>query len=157
MTGTTDSSLPVLCRELDETIDRLVPVVENLLQRISDSTVFASDTASNEVKLVAPLVFPDGIGQGQVEAHLFRWREEVRLDIEIAHNRVFRLPDGSPSDRKCFLNDFQASVTFPAGTEQLPREFERQVVSGISAARDAVQRHNRRHQAPWSQVRVTAA
>jgi len=157
MTGCTDSSLPVICRELDETIENLVSVVEDLLQRLSDAApISTGETEGSGARLTVPLRFPDGIGQGQVVASLFRWRAAVRLDIEIVHNRTFTRPDGGASDRRCFLNDYDASVSLPVGTKELPAEFERQVISGIVAARDAVQRYNRQHQAPWSQVRVAA-
>ncbi len=156
MTGCTDSKLPVITRELDETIDSLVPAVEDLLQRLTDSVSVLSEVQETEVKLTAPLQFPDGIGQGQIVARLFRWREAARIDIEIVHDRAFSRPDGSASDRKCFLNDYEASISLPAGTKSLPGDFERQVISGVSAARDAVQRHNRGHCAPWNRVSVTA-
>ncbi len=156
MTGCTDSSLPVICRELDETIERLAPAVEDLLQRLSDSDCIASELYGTGVKLAAPLSFPDGIGHGEVVAILFRWREAVRLDIEIVHNRTFTRPDGTASDRKCFMNDYEASITLQPGTEELPVAFRRQVIAGVLAARDAVQRHNHRHQAPWNEAKVTA-
>jgi len=156
MTGCTDSSLPVICRELDETIENLVSVVEHLLQRLSDAAPSSVETEGSGARLTVPLRFPDGIGQGQVVASLFRWREAVRLDIEIVHNRTFSRPDGGASDRRCFLNDYEASVSLPVGTAELPNEFEHQVIAGVLAAREAVQRYNRQHQAPWSQVRVTA-
>ncbi len=156
MTGCIDSKLPVITRELDETIDSLVPAVEDLLQRLTDSASVLSEMEETEVKLTAPLQFPDGIGQGQIVARLFRWREEARIDIAIVHDRAFARPDGAASDRKCFLNDYEASISLSAGTTSLPRDFQRQVISGISAARDAVQRHNRRHRTPWSQVSVAA-
>ncbi len=156
MTGCMDSSLPVICRELDETIGNLVPAVEGLLQRLTDAVPTVGELEGPGVRVTAPLRFPDGIGKGEVVASLFRWRESVRLDIELAHNRAFTKPDGKASERRCFLNDYEASITVSAGTEELPAEFQREVVSGISAARDAVQRYNRVHQAPWSQVSVTA-
>lgn len=157
MTGCTDSSLPVICRELDETIEALVPAVEDLLRRLTDAVPATSEAEGSGFTVIAPLRFPDGIGKGQVVATLFRWRESVRIDIEIVHNRVFSRPDGSPSDRRCFLNDFTASAKLEAGSDELTPEFQREVIAGVSAARDAVQRYNRVHQAPWSQVRVTAA
>ncbi len=156
MTGCTDSSLPVICRELDETIENIVPVVEDLLQRLSDVAPVTRETEGSGARLAVPLRFPDGIGQGQVVASLFRWREAARLDIEIVHNRTFTRPDGRASDRRCFMNDFAASIKLPVGTNELPQEFVRHVISGVLAARDAVQRNNRRSQAPWNQVRVTA-
>jgi hypothetical protein len=151
-----DSSLPVICRELDETIEALVPAVEDLLQRLSDAVPATSDAEGSGFKVTAPLHFPDGIGKGQVVATLFRWREAVRLDVEIVHNRALAKPDGSASDRHCFLNDFTASTRLETGSEALPRDFQREVIAGVSAARDAVQRYNRANQAPWSQMRVVA-
>jgi len=103
-----------------------------------------------------PLRFPDGIGLGRVVAQLFRYRDKVRLDIEIVHNRTFARPDGAPSDRRCFMNDFIASVAIAAKTEDLETDFRRGVVSGVHAAREAVQRHNRQQIAPWNQVKVAA-
>ena len=154
MTGCKDGSLPVVSRELDETIESLVPAVTDLLQRITGAAPAVTEGEGSDVELSAPLRFPDGIGKGQVVASLFRWRNAVRLDVEIVHNRAFVTAEGIASDRHCFLNDFQASATLPAGTTELPAEFKREVVSGISAAKDAVQRYNRHHEAPWSQVGV---
>ena len=156
MTGCKDSSLPVLSRELEDTIESLVPAVEDLLQRITGAAPEVTEGDVSDVLFAAPLRFPDGIGQGQVLASLFRWRDTVRLDIEIVHNRAFATPQGRASERSCFLNDYEASVTVQTGTTELPASFQREVISGISAARDAVQRYNRRNDAPWSQVRVVA-
>ena len=89
-------------------------------------------------------------------ATLFHYRDEVRLDIEVEHNRVFARTGGTPTERACYLNDFVASVTIPPGAQELPEEFVRHVVAGIAAARDAVRRHNRRNAAPWSEVHVSA-
>jgi hypothetical protein len=89
-------------------------------------------------------------------ASLFRWRDRVRLDISVEHNRMFVTPKGTASDRRCFLNDYQASVTLDIGTNEIPESFQRDVISGISAARDAVQRYNRRNNTPWSQISVAA-
>lgn len=157
MTGCMDSSVPVICRELDETIEALVPAVEDLLQRLTDAVPEKSEAEGSGFKITAPLSFPDGIGKGQVVASLFRWREAVRLDIEIVHNRAFTKPDGTASDRPCFLNDFTASTKLDTGSEELTADFQREVIAGVSAARDAVQRYNRVNRAPWSQVRVAAS
>jgi hypothetical protein len=146
----------VISRELDETIGNLVPAVEDLLQRLTGVASTVSEAEGSGINVVSPLRFPDGIGKGQVVVSLFRWREAVRIDVVIEHNRTFTKPDGSPSDQRCFMNDFQASITLPAGTAELTGDFERQVISGVVAARDAVERYNRRHEAPWSQVTVTA-
>jgi hypothetical protein len=156
MTGCTESRVPVLSRDLEETIESLVPAVEDLLQRITGAVPEAKDREKSDVVKAAPLRFPDGIGQGQVVASLFRWRDKVRLDISVEHNRMFVTPTGTASDRRCFLNDYQASVTLDIGTSEIPESFQREVISGISAARDAVQRYNRRNNTPWSQISVAA-
>ena len=156
MTGCTESRTPVLNRELEETIEKLVPAVEDLLQRITGAASAHTDGEGTDLEVSAPLRFPDGIGQGQVVASLFRWRDTVRLDIEIVHNRTFVTPRGTASDRRCFLNDYQASTTIEIGAAGIPENFEREVVAGISAAREAVQRYNRRNNVPWSQVAVAA-
>lgn len=156
MTGCTESRIPVLSRELEETIESLVPTVEDVLQRITGAAPVRIDVDGTYQRIAAPLRFPDGIGQGQVVVSLFRWRDAVRLDIEIEHNRVFVTPKGAASDRRCFLNDYQASVTIETGAEGIPESFQREVISGISAAREAVQRYNRRTTAPWGQVAVAA-
>jgi len=156
MTGCTESRIPVLSRELEETIESLVPAVEDLLQRITGAAPVSTVGDGSDQQIAAPLRFPDGIGQGQIVASLFRWRDTVRLDVEIVHNRVFVTPKGAASDRRCFLNDYQASVTIETGAEGIPESFQREVISGISAAREAVQRYNRRTHAPWSQVAVAA-
>jgi len=156
MTGCTESRVPVLSRDLDETIENLVPGVEDLLQRISGAAPVNTEGDGSDTIIAAPLRFPDGIGQGQVVASLFRWRDTVRLDIEIVHNRMFATPRGSASDRRCYLNDYRASTTLQAGAEELQEAFIREVVSGVSAARDAVQAYNRRNSAPWCQVSVAA-
>ena len=156
MTGCMDSRTPVICRELDETIERLLPFVEDLLERLTDAVPETSEAEGSGFKVCAPLRFPDGIGKGQVVASLFRWREKVRVDIEIVHNRAFTKPDGTASDRRLFLNDYTASIKLETGCRELPADFQREVIAGVSAARDAVQRYNRENQAPWSQVRVAA-
>ena len=156
MTGCTESRIPVLSRDLEEAIERLAPSVEDLLQRIAGAAPVATDGEGSDVILAAPLRFPDGIGQGKIVASLFRWRDTVRLDIHIDHNRVFMTPKGTASDRRCYLNDYQASVTLTVEALEVPETFQREVISGISAARDAVQRYNRRNSAPWNQISVAA-
>ena len=116
----------------------------------------ACESEDDGFAFTAPLRFPDGIGIGTVIGKLFRYRERVRLDIEIAHNRVFARPDGGNSDRRCFMNDFVASTSFEKGTDTISNDFHRYVVSGVHAAREAVQRHNRHQTAPWSRVSVAS-
>ena len=156
MSGYINTSVSELSGGLDQTIGRLLPAVADLLERISHSDLVAIEGDGAEVRLIVPLRFPNGIGRGEVVAQLFRWRGRVRLDIAVDHNRLFARPDGTSLGQRCFLNDYLASVTLDGGSDVLPAEFQRKVISGALAARDAVQRHNRRHRSPWSEISVTA-
>ena len=156
MTGCTESGLALLQRELDETIEKLLPAVESLMQALASNEGVECESEDDGHAFTVPLRFPDGICTGMVVAKVFRYRERVRLDIEIAHNRVFAGTDGRHSDRRCFMNDFVASTSFAPGTEEVPNDFRRYVVSGVLAARDAVQRHNRQQTAPWNRVSVAS-
>lgn len=141
--------------EIERTMSQLVPQVHDLLHRIASTEPVTSKEQG--YRMASPLRFPDGIGEGWVVAELFRYRHEVRLDIRIDHNRVFADPEGGPTERRCFLNDYIASVTMEVGTDTIPAEFVRTVVAGITAARDAVRRHNKQSAAPWAEIRVAAA
>jgi hypothetical protein len=154
MNALTNPKAALIASELESDIGILVPALENLLSRVAGAESQVAEFERTSLRLVSPLPFPDGIGRGEVVATLFHYRDEVRLDIEIEHNRMFARPDGSPSDRACYLNDFVASVTLKTGAQELPEEFVRHVVAGIAAARDAVRRHNRRSAAPWNAVQV---
>jgi len=156
MTGCTESGLAVLQRELDETIEKLRPAVESLMEAIASNEVVGCENEDDGFAFTTQLRFPDGVGTGTVVAKLFRYRERVRLDIEIAHNRVFARPDGTTSDRRCFMNDFVASTLFEIGTDTIGNDLHRYVVSGVHAAREAVQRHNRLQTAPWNRVTVAS-
>ena len=142
--------------ELDEALAALVPSVDDLLSRVTGSEPVVTDVQRREVALASGFAFPDEIGRGDVAANLFRYRDDIRLDLRVVHNRMFARPDGHASDRACFLNDFVASITLPGGSTELPESFVRHVVAGIAAARDGVRRHNRRNEAPWNEVRVAA-
>lgn len=157
MTGCMESSVGLIYQELDQTIERLVPAVEALLSRAANDEAVRSEPVEGGVTITTSLHFPDAIGRGQLVAKLFRYRDAVRLDIEIAHNRHFAKPGGKPSDRRCFLNDFVATTKVAVGTQDLAADFRRQVIAGVRAARHAVQRHNRTHTEPWNQVKVVAA
>lgn len=156
MTGCTESSLGLIHRELEETIELLVPRVEAMLQPIPADDVMAREPDGAGYRFAVPISFPDGIGRGHVVAQLFRYRDTVRLDVEIVHNRVLARPGGGPSDRRCYLNDFVASTSLPVGAEEVPLDFVRSVLRGVRNARDAVQRYNRDQSAPWNQVKVVA-
>jgi hypothetical protein len=156
MTGCTESSLGLIYRELEETIELLLPGVEAMLQPISADAAVVRESDEAGYRFAVPIMFPDGIGRGHVVARLFRYRDTVRLDVEIAHNRMLARPGGAPSDRRCYLNDFVASTSLPGGSEDVPPDFVRSVLRGVRSARDAVQRHNRNQTAPWNQLRVVA-
>jgi hypothetical protein len=157
MTGCLESGLSVVRQELDRTIEALGPLVEALLQRLSPGDTVMNEPNDTGIRAEVPLQFPDGVGRGSVVAELFRYRDTVRLDITLEHNRRFIRPDGAPSDRRCYLNDFQASITLARGTAELPEAFTRQVVSGVLAAREGVARHNRLHSQPWHQIQIAEA
>jgi hypothetical protein len=156
MNALTNPKAALIAAELESDIGVLVPALDNLLSRVAGGESQVAEFERTSLRLVSPLPFPDGIGRGEVVATLFHYRDQVRLDIEIEHNRMFARPDGTPSDRSCYLNDFVASVTLKSGAQELPEEFVRHVVAGIAAARDAVRRHNRRSAAPWNEVQVAA-
>lgn len=155
MVSWTPAGTPLLFPELDSSIGNIVPAVEDMLRRVSgvEPTVINADGG---IQLAARISFSDGIGSGAVVAEIFRYRDAVRIDLRIDHNRVFADADGTPSNRRCFLNDYVASVTIEPGASDLPAPFVRGVVGGATAARDAVRRHNRRARGPWEEMRVAA-
>jgi hypothetical protein len=155
MNALTNPRAAQIAAELESDIGVLVPALDDLLARVSGSESTVAEFDRSSIRLTAPLGFPDEIGSGEVVAHLHRYRDGVRLDIEIEHNRMFARPDGSPSDRPCYLNDFVASETMAPGIREFPAEFVRHVVAGVAAARDGVRRHNRRNPAPWNEVQVS--
>ncbi len=156
MTGCKDSSTALPDSELDARMGELVPAVVSLLQRITSIEPAVTYDPETGTKFTSQLSFPDGIGEGEIVAKLFLYRDAVRLDLHIEHNRTFATPDGKSSDRRCYLNDYVASVTLDADEDTLPAEFIRGVVAGVAAARDALRRHNRRASVPWHEIRVAA-
>jgi hypothetical protein len=156
MTGCNDSNAAAPVIELDARLGSLVPAVVSLLQRITSDEPAVTYDGETNVKFTSELSFPDGIGEGEIAAELFVYRDAVRLDLHVEHNRVFATAHGRPSDRRCYLNDYVASATLDAGSDTLPNDFVRGVVAGITAARDAVRRHNRRASLPWTEIRVAA-
>jgi hypothetical protein len=153
MTGCQDSNATLPVVEIDARLESFIPAVVSLLQRITSvkPTVTYEGT---DVKLSSELSFPDGIGEGEIAVELFVYRDAVRLDLHLEHNRVFATANSRPSGRRCYLNDFVASVTLDAEEDTLPNDFVRGVVAGVTAARDAVRRHNRRAKLPWNEIRV---
>lgn len=156
MTGCKDSNTALPVGEMDARVGPFVPAVESLLRRITSTEPTISYDQDTGARLTGGLAFPDGIGEGEIVGELFTYRDTVRLDVHVEHNRTFAGPDGSPTERRCYLNDYVASVTLDADSEQLPPEFVRNVVAGVAAARDAVRRHNRRAVVPWNGLRIAA-
>jgi hypothetical protein len=155
--GCIESGSFLSTERLGETVESLAPAVAALLQRIAPTEVVATESDAAGYRFVLPVRFPDGIGVGTVLARLFRYRDRVRLDVEVVHNRMFAKADGSPSDRRCYMNDFVASTAIASDATELPPDFERSVLRGVLRAREGVQRHNRVRAAPWNQVVIAAA
>ena len=155
MTGCQDSNATLPVVEIDARLESFIPAVVSLLQRIT-SVKPTVTYVGTDVKFSSELSFPDGIGEGEIAAELFVYRDAVRLDLHLEHNRVFATANSRPSGRRCYLNDFVASVTLDAEQDTLPNDFVRGVVAGVTAARDAVRRHNRRAKLPWNEIRVAA-
>ena len=141
----------------EDSFGALAPQVEDLLRRIAGAVPASRTVDGSGMRMEAPITFSDGVGTGVVVAELFNYRDDVRLDIRIEHDRVFAKADGEPTDRRCFLNDYVASKVLDTEFMELPRDFVRKVIAGVSAARDAVRRHNRLARGPWDEVRVAAA
>jgi hypothetical protein len=157
MTGCIESGSSLAYRQLDATFEALVPALGKVLERAVVGEDVHSESDGNGYRFVAPLRFPDGIGRGSVVAQVFRYRERVRIDIEIVHNRMLARNDGSASERRCYLNDYVASTVLEPDAVELPADFAREIVRGIRLARDGVQRYNREQAAPWSRITVAAA
>jgi hypothetical protein len=156
MTGCIESGSSLAYRQLDAALDALVPAVAQLLEQAAGGPAPRCESDGHAHRFVVPLRFPDGIGRGAVVAELFPYRDQLRLDVEVTHNRVFAGRDGVPSDRRCYLNDFIASTTLSPDARELSQEFVRDVIRGVRRAMDGVQRHNRSQSAPWAQVTVAS-
>jgi len=155
MTGCKDSDTALPVSDIDARLGNLVPEVVSLLQRITSVEPAVTYETGTDMKFISELSFPDGIGEGEIAAELFLYRDAVRLDLHIEHNRVFAAAGNNASERRCYLNDYVASVTLDADQDSLPSDFVRGVVAGVTAARDAVRRHNRRASLPWHEIRIT--
>jgi hypothetical protein len=157
MTGCLTDTRQNLLRRVDDTVTRLVPEIAALLEGLSAEGELRTHRENGGHVLSIPLRFPDGIGHGALVAHVFRYRDVARVDLEIAHDRVLADANGAATLRPCFLNDFVASVSLAAGTEHLPDGFGARVTAGVREAVSAVETHNRRHPQPWGRVRVAAS
>jgi hypothetical protein len=149
---------------IERTSSEIAPEIAVLAQSISDligdaaeSDQVALDNHRGALVIFAPVLFPGGIGQGQLCAEAFCYRGRVRLDVRLAHNRVFARPDGTPSDRRLYLNDFVASTTLDTGQEGIPDAFAQHVIDGVARARAAVRRHNADPGAYWQEILVAQA
>lgn len=156
MTGCVESGPRTLERDIETTIEALSRAAEDLLRQANAEDSVSVEAEGGEVRATIPLHFPDGVGEGLIIAELFRYHDSVRLDVHIEHNRRFAAPLGGAPGRRCFFNDFEASITLPPGTTDLPAKFCRNTLIGIAAAREGVQRHNRQFAQPWHQVTVVA-
>jgi len=136
--------------------EALVAEATSLVRRVAGTEPIVSE-GEREVRLTAPVSFTDGVGRGEVAAALFSYRGRLRLDLTLEHDRVFARPDGSATGTHCYLNDYKASIQLPPDAPGFPDEFVRNVIAGVSAARDAVRRYNRRCGSDWFRVQVTRA
>jgi hypothetical protein len=157
MTGCISATGQDVLRQVDDTVTRLVPETATLLERLSTDGELRTFRENGEHVLSIPLRFPDGVGHGALVARVFRYRDIARVDVEIVHDRMLADATGVPTSRSCFLNDFVASLSLPAGADRLPDEFRARVTSGVRNAVAAVETHNRRHPQPWSRVRVVGS
>ena len=135
----------------------LAQSIIDLIGAAADSDQVALDNNGGALAIFAPVLFPGGIGQGQLCAEAFCYRGRVRLDVRLAHNRVFARPDGTPSDRRLYLNDFVASTTLNPDQEVVPEAFVQHVLDGVARARAAVRRHNAGPGAYWQEILVAEA
>ncbi|HEX9727401.1 MAG TPA: hypothetical protein VGA37_02710 [Gemmatimonadales bacterium] len=136
----------------------LLEAVAALVARVTGHEPAMSPRVSDRLaRLVSPLDFPDGVGSGSIITQLHAIDDRVELTLRLEHDRVFATPQRTASANRCFLNDYVASVTLPAGSESLPEKFVREVVAGVSAACHAVERHNGKHAAPWFKIVVAVA
>jgi hypothetical protein len=157
MTRCVTDNPSALGRRLDETLAALVPAVADLLRQLGQGQEPSLGREGSARVLSVPVRFPDGVGHGAVVARVFRYRTAVRVDVEIVHDRMLASSDGTPTTRRCFLNDFVASVMLVPDTTALPEAFVRNVLTGVRAAVSAVETHNRHHKEPWSQVNVVGS
>ena len=135
----------------------LAQSVVDLIGQATESDQVALDKRRGALAIFAPVFFPGGIGQGELCAEVFGYRGQVRIDVRLVHNRVFARPDGTPSDRRLYLNDFVASTTLDPAQEVVPDAFVQHVLDGVARARAAVRRHNADPGAYWQEILVAEA
>lgn len=135
----------------------LTQSIIDLIGQATESDQVALEHHGGAVAVFSPVLFPGGIGKGKLCAEAFCYRGRVRLDVRLVHNRVFARPDGTPSGRRLYLNDFVASTTLDSGEEVVPEAFVRHVMHGVARARGAVRRHNSDPGAYWQEILVAEA
>ncbi len=153
-------SIPLIERTSNEVAPDIAVLAESIIDLIgnaAESDHVALKNHPGGLAVFAPVSFPGGVGQGQLCAEAFRYRGRVRLDVRLAHNRVFARPDGTPSGRRLYLNDFVASTTLDPGQEVVPDAFVQHVMDGVARARAAVRRHNANPGAYWQEIFVAVA
>src|SRR5512140_2672424 len=94
-------------RTVDEALHRVLPSVVALLRQATGREplgVLRRDLG--ELKLSAPVLFPDGVGSGELVATVFSYRGRVRADFVLEHDRVLANQDGVRTPIRCFLNDY---------------------------------------------------
>ena len=96
MTGCIESGSSLAYRQLDGTFEALVPALAKVLERAVSGEDVHTESDGRGHRLIAPVRFPDGIGRGSVVAQIFPYRDRVRIDIELVHNRRLARSDGSP-------------------------------------------------------------
>ena len=97
-------------------------------------------------------------GHGQLEQHSRCGNLQVETNLERCVLARIEL-DPCYRDREFAVGGDvgdEASTSFETGTDIIDNDFHRYVVSGVHAAREAVQRHNRQQTAPWNRVTVTS-
>jgi len=142
-------------RTLDAALHRVLPSVVALLRQATGREplgVLRRDLG--ELRLSAAVAFPDGVGSGELVATVFAYRGNVRADVVLEHDRVLATPDGTGTGVRCFLNDFQASVTLASDEAELPPLFVQRTVQGFKDALAAVQTHRQRSKAVWGAIYV---
>lgn len=140
---------------VDEALHRVLPSVVALLRQATGREplgVLRRDRG--ELKLSAQVSFPDGVGSGELVATVFAYRGRVRADFVLDHDRVFATQDGRRTAVRCFLNDFQASVTMATDDAELPPAFVQRTLAGMKDALEAVRRHRERSVGTWGAVYV---
>jgi hypothetical protein len=139
-----------------EAAERLLPAVVELVRRASRAEPSVQRRDAADLRVRAGLRFPDGIGHGELVADLFRYRNELRLDLRLEHDRMLATAVGGRTNVPCYLNDYQTSVTLSPSAPGLPQPFVVRVVEGVKGALSAVERAGAKSVVGWGLVNVVA-